>query len=87
MYQITLTASERRAFDWVGNRYASGEIGDIISDGIPDDAEWDSADDITFNVPESAAWQIQELADEPDAFACFAPALVTKLYEFLEQIV
>ena len=30
MYSLTLTADERRAFDWVGSRYNSGKVADIL---------------------------------------------------------
>ena len=29
MYSLTLTADERRAFDWVGARYNSGKVADL----------------------------------------------------------
>ena len=31
MYSLTLTADERRAFDWVGYRYNSGKIADLLA--------------------------------------------------------
>ena len=37
MYTLTLTADERRAFDWVGDRYNSGKVADLLSDCIPED--------------------------------------------------
>ena len=32
MYSLTLTADERRAFDWVGSRYNSGKVADLLVD-------------------------------------------------------
>ena len=37
MYTLTLTADERRAFDWVGDRYNSGKVADLLIDCIPED--------------------------------------------------
>ena len=30
MYNLTLTADERQAFDWVGDRYNSGKVADLL---------------------------------------------------------
>ena len=30
MYSLTLTADERQAFDWVGDRYNSGKVADLL---------------------------------------------------------
>ena len=35
MYSLTLTADERQAFDWVGDRYNSGKVADLLLDCIP----------------------------------------------------
>ena len=66
MYLLTLTADERRAFDWVGYRYNSGKVADLLLDCIPEDREWGDNTDITFTIPEHVAWQINELAEEED---------------------
>jgi hypothetical protein len=55
MYSLTLTADERRAFDWVGHRYNSGEVADLLMDSIPEDREWHDDGDITFLIPEHVA--------------------------------
>jgi hypothetical protein len=40
--------------------------------------------DITFDLPEQAAWEIQRLAEEEDLhWPCFSGDLRTKLNEFL----
>ncbi len=61
MYTLTLTADERRAFDWVGDRYNSGKVADLLTDCLPEDREWGDDGDITFHIPEHVAWEINEL--------------------------
>ncbi len=88
MYTLTLTADERRAFDWVGDRYNSGKVADLLTDCLPEDREWGDDGDITFHIPEHVAWEINELAEDEDyAWACFAPALVAKLNDLCWGIV
>jgi hypothetical protein len=88
MYSLTLTADKRRAFDWVGDRYNSGEVADLLMDCIPEDREWDDDGQITFQIPEHVAWEIDQLAEEEGySWACFAPALAAKLNEFCRGIV
>lgn len=92
MYRLTLTAEERAAFDWVGDRYATGAdwASLLCFECDRDDAEseWDSDDTLTFLVPESVAWELKELADSEDGrFPCFGPELEAKLEEFLSRIV
>jgi hypothetical protein len=88
MYTLTLTADERRAFDWVGHRHNSGKVADLLMGGIPENREWDDDGDITFQIPEHVAWEIDELAEEEGySWACFYPALATKLNDFCRGIV
>ena len=88
MYSLTLTADERRAFDWVGHRYNGGKVADLLMGCIPEDREWDDGGDITFQIPEHVAWQINELAEEEGySWACFTPALAAKLNDFCWSIV
>jgi len=88
MYSLTLTADERRAFDWVGDRYNSGKVADLLVDCFPEDREWGDDADITFHIPEHVAWQINELAEEEDySWACFAPSLAAKLNDLCWGIV
>jgi hypothetical protein len=88
MYQLVLTADERRAFDWVGDRYNAGQVASILMDHLPEDSEWADESDIAFDVPESAAWEIQRLAEEEEfLWPCFGGDLRTKLNDFLGQIV
>ena len=88
MYTLILTADERRAFDWVGDRYNSGKIADLLIGCLPEDREWGDDGDITFEIPEHVAWEIRELAEEEDFdWACFAPSLSGKLNDFCSGIV
>lgn len=90
MYQLTLNHGERKAIDWIGDRYAHGN--DLYyrlwhdSEASPNDADWDSPADITFVVPEHVAWQIKDIVEQ-DNLACFAPELCRKLCEFCDKIV
>jgi hypothetical protein len=92
MYHLKLTATERKAIDWIGDRYAHGhdlyKVLWVQAKPTPEDADWDSPCDITFVISESVAWQIHEIAEECEyRWDCFAPSLATKLTRFCEQIV
>ena len=88
MYQLTLTKGERDAFDWVGNRYAAGEVARLLLDCMSEDDEWDSEGDLVFKVPEHVAWEISSLAEEEDfQWPCFAPELSSKMNDFCQSIV
>jgi hypothetical protein len=73
MYSLTLTADERRAFDWVGDRYNSGKVAELLMDCFPDDREWDDDGAITFQIPEHVAWEIKELAPRFDRASNLTP--------------
>jgi hypothetical protein len=88
MYTLTLTADERRAFDWVGDRYNSCKFADLLIGCIPENREWDDDGDITFQIPEHVAWEIKELVEEEGySWACFARTLAAKLSDFCWGIV
>jgi hypothetical protein len=88
MYQLILTKGERDAFDWVGNRYAAGDVAKLLLDCMPEDAEWDSEGEILFSVPEHVAWEINTLAEEEEhQWPCFAPDLASKMNVFCQAIV
>jgi hypothetical protein len=88
MYTLELTSAERRAFDWVGDRYSAGQVATLLMDYLPADREWSDESTITFDVPENAAWEIQRLAEEEDClWPCFDTDLRAKLNDFLGQIV
>ncbi len=89
MYTLTLTREERKAFDWVGYRYAAGTVMEILYTRCTDGyTEWWDEGDITFNVPEHSAWFIKQLAEEEDCqWPCFATELKNKMNTFINQIV
>ncbi len=98
MYRLTLTRCERRAFDWVGHRYATGDqwadlliaAWDAAHPGYEESAgdRWHDTADMEFPVPESVAWQLAELAEQTDGrFPCFGRELREKLETFLGAIV
>ena len=86
-YQLTLTKAERRAIDWVGDRYphGTGLYRALYVDCVRDtDQGWDADVDITFHVPEAAARRIANMG--VGGWACFDEGLVSKLNEFVSQI-
>lgn len=89
MYTLTLTRAERNAFDWIGNRYSNGnDMSDYFSECLKEDESWDDDGDLVFNIPESIAWEIKELAENDDMlFPCFADALRIKMTQFVDNIV
>ena len=87
MFELTLTAQERRAFDWVGDRYNAGEVARILYDYVPEDREWSDDGDITFEIPRRDAREINLLAskEEPSySWPCFSDRLTSKMNEFCE---
>jgi len=87
MYHLTLTRSERQAIDWVGYRYPHGdELYDILMECIPDDIEWSDSGNVTFDIPEYKAWEIQEVLGDSQ-FECFSEELASKLVQFMGSIV
>lgn len=93
MYQLTLTREERRAFDWIGDRYPSGKWYYILIGCIPNGMpEWDDQGDITFLIPEHKAWELRELAEldtegNHGMFPCFSNELHGKLIDWIMTIV
>lgn len=92
-YKLTLTKEERKAIDWVGNRYSNGwDLYRLLWKGdyllAQSDIEWDSDCDITFKIPEHVAWQIKENSESEDGFwPCFADELASKMQRFVDAIV
>jgi hypothetical protein len=84
---LTPTADERRAFDWVGSRYNSGKVADLLMCCIPEDREWGDDGDISFRIPEHVAWEIRELAEEGYSWGCLAPTLAANLNHLCWSIV
>lgn len=93
MYHLTLSSGERRAIDFVGNRYPSGDqLRDVLMDCIPSDADWSEDGDITFNIPEHMAWEINDLYEEESegghsGYPMFDDELMEKMHEFIDHIV
>ena len=93
MYKLTLTASERQAIDWIGNRYSHGDdlfdlLCEVEWEGIKKDEDWGwfCEKDITFLIPENIAWQISDLLQN-SLYECFAPELVEKLTNFCAEVI
>lgn len=92
MYHLTLTADERKAIDWVGYRYEHGDdfykllIQTSMKNSKGEDVDWDYEGDITFEILEHAAFEIQQLLWDSQ-FECFAEPLVRKLVDFIGQSV
>ena len=87
MYRLTLTAGERKAIDWIGNRYSHGH--DLYKllwthcEPADNTYDWDSDKAITFEVSEDVAWQIAAIAEECEyRWDCFAPEFAEKLTLF-----
>ena len=92
MYHLTLTHDERKAIDFAGYRYGHGD--DLYKvlwtdcKANPEDADWDADCDITFDIPEHAAWKIHEIGEECELrWDLFADELATKLTDFVMRIV
>lgn len=90
-YSLTLTHDERRAIDWIGNRYSHGNrLFDLImadSVDMPEEAIWNEPGDITFHMPERIAWGIKDIVESNDNLACFSDEFRSKLYDFVGGIV
>lgn len=90
MYTLTLTHAERRAIDFVGNRYATGYDfkRTLISEHVTESDIWDADDEVTYTIPEHVAWNICNLFEQEDyLFPCFALELSSKLIEFTNEVV
>ena len=92
MYKLTLTASERKVIDWIGDRYSHGY--DLFlavwccSEAVPDYLDWDSDVDISFIVPERTAWKIRDIGEECGyLWDCFSPKFAKKMTDFCMKIV
>ena len=90
-YTLTLTRDERRAIDWIGNRYWHGsEFRKLLESCVDDDHnKWSEEADMTFHIQESIAWEISNhiLDEDGDQLACFSLDFCKKLYEFCGKIV
>ena len=94
MYKLTLTAGERKAIDWIGNRYAHGDdLYDLLivctqtCDAVDNgDDTWTGPHDITFEIPEVTAWIIKDMVDQNPSLDCFSSTLVDKFHRFSSAI-
>lgn len=97
-YSLTLTAPERRAIDFVGDRYSHGyELYDILMDDDcerfnfdkeDEHGEWDDDEDIQFNMEEYLAWDLKDICQEDNyALPLFNETLKAKLIDFCAKII
>ena len=89
MPQLTLSADERRAFDWIGHRYATGhDVYSVLLDHMPEGSEWDDEGTITFVLPNHAVQMIAGLSEEEDhLWPCFASELTCKMNHLIQGVV
>jgi hypothetical protein len=92
MYRLTLTKEERKAIDWIGNRYPHGNDLYLLlwakSEPIPDDMDWDAEGEMEFLIPEHIAWEIDAMGlGSCYKWDCFSDELVIKLNAFCGQLV
>jgi hypothetical protein len=90
-YELILTADERKAIDWVGNRDWNGyDLSDLLLDCLSDTDEWNSSDGrpIKFIIPEHIAWDIMVLyEDAENGIPHFSLEFAAKIQQFLDSIV
>jgi hypothetical protein len=94
-YRLTLTREERKAIDWVGERYSGApKLKEIVCKCIDDDEDdvWEGPDVITVVIPEHHAWELEEAVEEDmegnhEPWPCFSADLYIKLEEFRSRIV
>jgi len=88
MYKLVLTAEDRQAIDFVGDRYGHGYTLFLELVSCMDDSEdWDSHVDIEFTIPEHVAWRCQSLIEEDPYLSCLGEELKSKLINLSESIV
>lgn len=89
MYSLFLSPNERKAIDWVGNRYDHGDsLRNLLLDCLNADDEWGGDAHILFAIPESVAWEICLIAEQCEyRWDCFAPSLSLKLTNFCLSVV
>jgi hypothetical protein len=94
MYRFSLTQGERSAFDFIGNRYSTGNavkrhlLNCLDEDRNGESAEWDDNGDLWFAVPDDVAFEIAALSDEEDnLWPCFSKDLKAKMMGMVEEFV
>jgi len=94
MYTLILTSEDRKAIDWIGNRYRHGnelfsvlwsECDQHATGSCSDCLNWDSPQPIRFDIPENVAWHIVEIIYE--GLDCFSDDLRSRLWEFTDKVI
>ena len=85
-YTLTLSLAERRAIDWIGDRYAHGnELYSLLwarCEQTPDDADWDDPRPIDFTFTPKRAHDLTTIRDDDQGhWTCFAPEFAKKFDE------
>lgn len=92
MYQIKLNQEDRKAIDWIGNRYGHGTSLKNILESLEvernPDVDWESHLDIIYQIPEYKAWELKEVV-EGDNLDCInlGSNLAQELTRFINSIV
>ena len=94
-YKLTLTKEDRKAIDWIGDRYSGAPALFRAWQRVETDENraWNDDGDFNLVIPEHVAWDIRQAADEDaqgdyaSLWPCFAPSLRDKLNAFLDSIV
>lgn len=90
-YKLTLTAADRKAINFVGDRYAHGtELYQLLWHDSQCDPEdwWEYDGDMVITVPEHIAWEVQRIrAICEGRWDLFDTPLRRKLNEFCDRIV
>ena len=91
MYILILTASERRAMEWVGHRYSHGDdLVELLTLTAMDMDRWNSDETLAVHLRESLAWEVRDLLEESReglTYACFSDSLSAKLNAFCDSII
>lgn len=90
MYTLKLSYAERKAIDWIGDRYTHGDdlFKLLTADGVvqTEPAEWLDLTDIEFQIPEYIAWDIANLI-QYSLLDCFSDTFARKLRDFALRVV
>jgi hypothetical protein len=89
MYKLLLTKEERKAINWIGDRYRHGnDLYDLLMSedvSMSADCSWDDDCTLLFKIPEHIAWNICEIINE--GLDCFNDSLCAKLHVFNGKVV
>lgn len=90
MYKLVLTSGERRAIEWIGDRYATGDdFYELLCEAEwIGEEDWAGKGDLTCLIPEYLAFEIDRLfAEDEYTFPCFSDCLASKLMNWVGTIV